>query len=189
MQLAVGATTTLTALLAGGTLVACAIAARALNRGMDPHRLAAAGVVVGLFAFPAVILAAPLDSAMLFRIGTALIGFGGGLFAVGTLTAAMSLQSGERNGLALGAWGAVQASAAGGAIALGGALRDVVSGAAAQGLLGPALTGPATGYGVVYHIEIALLFAALVALGPLVRTARTARVPPSSRFELAEFPG
>jgi BCD family chlorophyll transporter-like MFS transporter len=189
MQLAVGATTTLTALLAGGTLLACAVAAHALNRGMDPYRLAAAGVVVGLFAFPAVILAAPLDAAFLFRVGTALIGFGGGLFAVGTLTAAMSLQSGERNGLALGAWGAVQASAAGGAIALGGVLRDVVSGAASQGLLGPALTGPATGYGFVYHIEIALLFAALVALGPLVRTARTARVFPSSRFELAEFPG
>ena len=37
------------------------------------------------------IFAAPLDSPLLFRIGTVLIGFGGGLFAVGTLTAAMSL--------------------------------------------------------------------------------------------------
>jgi BCD family chlorophyll transporter-like MFS transporter len=189
MHLAVGATTMLTALLAAGTLAACALAARALGRGMDPCRLAAAGAVVGLFAFPAVIFAAPLDSTLLFRAGTALIGFGGGLFAVGTLTAAMGLDHSDRNGLALGAWGAVQASAAGGAIALGGALRDLVSGMAEQGLLGPALAGPSTGYGFVYHIEIALLFATLVAIGPLVRSAGAVESPPSSRFGLAEFPG
>ena len=55
------------------------------------------------------------------RVG---IGLGGGLFAVGTLYAAMKLEDGGYVGLALGAWGAVQASAAGLAIALGGALRD-----------------------------------------------------------------
>ena len=66
---------------------------------------------------------------------------------------------------------------------------DAVSGLAAQGFLGPALTGPATGYGAVYHIEIALLFATLVAIGPLVRPAGEPRAQPSSRFGLAEFPG
>ena len=85
--------------------------------------------------------------------------------------------------------GAVQASAAGVAIALGGAIRDSVSGLAAQGALGPALTGPAVGYGAVYHIEIGLLFATLAAIGPLVRPASEARPRPSSRFGLAEFPG
>jgi BCD family chlorophyll transporter-like MFS transporter len=189
MHLGVGATTTLTALLAGGTLAACAAAARALRRGVDALRLAAAGALVGLFAFPCVILAAPLDSALLFRTGTALIGFGGGLFAVGTLSAAMGLERGGQHGLALGAWGAVQASAAGGAIALGGALRDVVCGLAASGVLGPALDGPVVGYGFVYHIEIALLFATLAAIGPLAHRARAADTPPSSRFGLAEFPG
>jgi BCD family chlorophyll transporter-like MFS transporter len=193
MGLSVGATTALTAVLAAGTLAAFAVAARGLGRGVDPHRLAATGAVVGLAAFAAVIFAAPLDSPLLFRAGTALIGFGGGLFAVGTMTAAMDLAQSGRSGLALGAWGAVQASAAGIAIALGGAIRDVVSGLAAQGLLGPALTGPATGYGFVYHIELALLFATLIAIGPLVRppgpgAARVASHP-SSRFGLAEFPG
>jgi MFS transporter, BCD family, chlorophyll transporter len=57
--------------------------------------------------------------------------------------------------------------------------------------LGPGLTGPAAGYAVVYHIEIILLFATLVALGPLVRShrgaQRTAKV--DARFGLAEFPG
>ena len=68
----------------------------------------------------------------------------------------------------------MQATAAGVAIALGGAMRDVVAGLAAQGALGPALTGPSAGYGVVYHIEIVLLFATLVAIGPLVRPASEA---------------
>jgi BCD family chlorophyll transporter-like MFS transporter len=147
-------------------------------------------------AFAAVIFADPLGSALLFRIGAALIGFGGGLFSVGTLTAAMGLEphpqgttNTSANGLALGAWGAVQASAAGIAIALGGGLRDAVSGLAAQGSLGPALTGPSTGYSFVYHVEIALLFATLVAIGPLVRPASETRPQGAAKFGLAEFPG
>lgn len=189
LHLAVGATTTLTAVMAGGSLAAFALAARRLSRGSDPHRLAALGVLVGIGAFAAVIFSAPLDSPMLFRVGTALIGFGGGLFAVSMLTAAMDLAEGGQSGLALGAWGAVQASATGIAIALGGAIRDGVSTMSAQGLLGPALTGPSTGYGVVYHIEIVLLFVTLVALGPLVRRARETGPRPESSFGLADFPG
>jgi BCD family chlorophyll transporter-like MFS transporter len=190
LQLSVSDTTVLTAWMAAGTLMAFAFAAFRLSRGSDPHRLAAAGAVVGLLAFAAVILAAPLESPAMFRIGTTLIGFGGGLFAVGTLTVAMGLKSDDGTGLALGAWGAVQASAAGVAIAAGGGLRDVFGALAADGRLGPVLTGPATGYGVVYHIELLLLFATLVAIGPLVRSARGgARNAPSTRFGLAEFPG
>jgi BCD family chlorophyll transporter-like MFS transporter len=190
LGLSVGATTALTGLTAAGALAAFALAARALGRGADPHRLAAYGALAGVVAFAAVVFADPLHSALLFRIGATLIGFGGGLFAVGTLTAAMSLEHAVQRGLALGAWGAVQATAAGLAIAAGGFIRDAVGGLAAAGALGPALTGPGTGYSVVYHIEIALLFATLVAIGPLVRSARS-RVsqPPSTNFGLAEFPG
>jgi BCD family chlorophyll transporter-like MFS transporter len=93
----------------------------------------------------------------------------------------------ERNGesgLALGAWGAVQATSAGLAIALGGAVRDGVGHLAAHGSLGPALTGAATGYSVVYHIEIALLFATLVAIGPLVRSGRETRAA-ETEYKLA----
>lgn len=189
LNLAVGATTLLTTIMSVGALIAFAFAARALGRGADPCRLAAMGALVGVVAFAAVIFASPLDSAALFRAGTCLIGFGGGLFAVATLTAAMDLARDDQAGLALGAWGAVQASAMGVSIALGGAIRDVVSGLADQGLLGAAMTGPATGYGVVYHIEILLLFAALVAVGPLVRYARDPRPRPAGTFGLAEIPG
>ncbi len=188
LALSVGATTTLTALLAGGTLVAFGVAARRLARGGDVHRLAGAGALIGVVAFSAVILSAPFASPLLFRVGTALIGFGGGLFSVSTLTAAMQLEQGGSSGLALGAWGAVQGTAAGVGIALGGAIRDASGALAEQGLLGPALTDASVGYGVVYHIEIALLFATLIALGPLVRPSVAKPVDPASRFGLAELP-
>jgi BCD family chlorophyll transporter-like MFS transporter len=60
-------------------------------------------------------------------------------------------------------------------MALGGALRDGVTLATSAGILGAGLDGPATGYVVVYAFEIALLFAAIAAAGPLI-----ARVRPSA---------
>ena len=190
----VGATSLLTALYAGGALVAFGLASRRLGRGADPLRVAAQGTLVGVLGFVAVVFADPLHSATLFRAGAVLIGFGGGLFSVGTLLAAMSLRERD-NGLALGAWGAVQATAGGLAIAGGGAACDAIGALAAQGALGPALVSPATGYMFVYHLEILLLFAALVAIGPLVR-ARRAPAPSGATpatapagIGLAEMPG
>jgi MFS transporter, BCD family, chlorophyll transporter len=189
LKLGVGATTTLTAMLAAGTLAAFALAARAFRVGVDPYRLAGYGALAGVIAFACVIFAAPFDSAVLFRAGTTLIGFGGGLFAVGMLSGAMALAEDGYSGMALGAWGAVQASATGLAMAAGGAIRDVSSNLAAQGLLGPALTGPSVGYAVVYHLEILLLFVTIAAVGPLVRPSSHTRLRPQSSFGLAEFPG
>ena len=189
LKLSVGATSALTAVMACGALGAFALAARWLARGGDPYRVAACGAVLGLPAFAAVVFSAPLDAPWLFRAGTALIGFGGGLFAVGTLTAAMTLESREHVGLALGAWGAVQATAAGLAIATGGALRDVIGTLATQGALGTALQSPVTGYSFVYHLEIYLLFAALIAIGPLVRPLGAARPALPTKFGLADLPG
>jgi BCD family chlorophyll transporter-like MFS transporter len=190
LHLSVGATSALTAMLAFGALVAYFIAARVLGRGADPYRVSAYGAVAGLPAFAAVIFAAPLESPALFRFGTLLIGFGGGLFAVGTLTAAMGMERREHVGLALGAWGAVQASAAGLAIALGGAIRDIVSELAALGALGEALQSTTTGYSFVYHIEMYLLFATLVAIGPLVRApGPRGGESTHTKFGLADLPG
>jgi BCD family chlorophyll transporter-like MFS transporter len=189
LRLSVGETTALTGMLAAGTIGGFVLAARLLVKGFDPYRLAGFGAAIGLLAFPALIAAGPLASAALFRAGTVLIGFGGGLFSVGTLTAAMALSSGGRSGLALGAWGSVQATAAGVAIALGGAIRDVVARLAAEGHLGAGLADPATGYNVVYNLEIVLLLATLIAIGPLVRPKCLSLPQPSPRFGLAEFPG
>ena len=171
MGLSVAATTMLTACWAGGALVGFGLAARWLTRRLDPYRMAGRGVLIGIAAFSAVIFAAPMDSPALFYTGAVLIGMGGGLFSVATLTAAMTMpaQGIAGRGLALGAWGAAQATAAGLAIALGGTLRDGVGGLALSGALGEALATPAFGYSFVYHTEIALLFVTLVVLGPLVR--------------------
>ena len=189
LKLSVAATTALTGLLAAGTLIGLVLAAHLLARGLNPYRIASLGALAGLVAFPAVIVAAPLDSAQVFRLGTMLIGFGGGLFAVGTLTGAMSVARAGQSGLAVGAWGAIQATAAGTAIAAGGAIADVVSRLAVSGALGPGLTERSAGYSAVYHIEIILLFATLVALGPLVGTTRDTSVETQPKFGLAEFPG
>lgn len=189
LRLGVGATSALTAILAAGALTAFVLAAHWLGQGRDPLRVAAWGAVLGLPAFSLVIFASPLESAWMFRAGAALIGFGGGLFAVGTLSAAMALEDASQIGLALGAWGAVQATAAGGAVAAGGAIRDLVSSLATRGLLGPALVDPSTGYNAVYHLEMFLLFAALVAIGPLVSRARARRDGSRGRFGLADLPG
>ena len=189
LQLSVGQTTALTAFFAVGTLGGFGLAAHTLGRDADPYRIAGFGAVVGVFAFAAVIFAAPLNSVLLFRGGTMLIGLGGGLFAAGTLTAAMALARDGETGLALGTWGAVQATAAGTGIALGGGLRDAVTSLSSHGLLGRALTGPTVGYSVVYHIEIVLLFATLVAIGPLVRSSHVKPTRSPSKFGLAEFPG
>ncbi|KQW42033.1 MULTISPECIES: BCD family MFS transporter [unclassified Roseateles] len=188
LKLSVAATSLLTAGMALGSLLGFAIAARLLQRGFDAHRLAAIGLLVGICAFSAVIFAAPLDSGLLFRFGNFLIGLGGGLFAVSTLVVAMGLEQSGCAGLALGAWGAMQATAGGIAVALGGTLRDGFEALAAHGWLGTAMSEPQVAYSVVYHLEIALLFGTLIAIGPLVRPAGA---PHSSRqrFGLAEFPG
>ncbi|MEM1267391.1 MAG: MFS transporter, partial [Pseudomonadota bacterium] len=188
LGLSVSATTLVTAIWAAGALTGFALAARALARAHDPVRLAAQAAMVGVVAFSLVIFSAPFELPVLFYLGAALIGYGAGLFAVATLTAAMAMSraTGAGAGLALGAWGAAQATAAGIGIALGGALRDGVERIGETHLLGPAFDTPYVGYTVVYHLEIALLFATLVAIGPLVRFVRPTQS--EAPFGLAEFP-
>jgi BCD family chlorophyll transporter-like MFS transporter len=176
LHLTVGDTTKLTAALALGGLTGFWLASRVLSRGYDPFRMASWGALVGIPAFLAVILAAPASSALLFGTGTLFIGFGAGLFGHGTLTATMNLAPRDQAGLALGAWGAVQASAAGIAIALGGILRDLVA-----NLMPQAPLGAATGYGFVYVIEVLLLFVTLLTMLPLIR-----RVEVTRRVDLRE---
>ena len=192
LKLTVSATTLLTALLASGSLVAFAVASRKLSGGIDPCRLAAYGVVCGLPGFSAVIFAAPLSATWLFYLGVFCIGFGAGLFSISTLAAAMGMESKEFVGLALGAWGAVQATAAGVSIAFGGMARDFVSSLALQGSLGSTLAVPVTGYSFVYYTEICLLFVTLVAVGPLVRRTSLPlanQTLKNERFGLADLPG
>ncbi|MDP3493922.1 MAG: BCD family MFS transporter [Hyphomonadaceae bacterium] len=188
LGLTVGATTALTALWAWGSLAGFALAAYRMGAGAECHRLAGFGALIGVSAFALVILSAPFNSAAIFCIGVVGIGFGGGLFSVGTLTASMALANESQSGLALGAWGAVQATAAGVGIAFAGVLRDIINQLSQSGALGSALTGPATGYGFVYHLEIGLLFAAMIAIGPLARHSSTETQTAKNAFGIANFP-
>ena len=179
LHLSVSATTKLTALFALGGLVGFGLASHVLGRGGDPYRIATAGAVLGLPAFALVLLAAPLGMPVLFPLGNFLIGFGGALFGHGTLTATMMRAPKAQAGLALGAWGAVQASAAGLAMALSGGIRDGVNAALGATEAFGGLGAVAGGYVTVYALEIGLLLVTIAAVTPLLRRAagrRGARV-------------
>ena len=193
LGLSVGKTTWLTASWALGALLGLAYAAHRLDRNGESTRLMRGGLLVGLIAFPTVIFSAPLESAVLFFIGALLIGFGAGLFSVATLILAMTIPiSGiAGRGLAIGAWGAAQATAAGISIALGGFLRDLINYHAMRGAWGEALATPATGYSFVYHSEIALLIVTLLVLFPLIRQGQgiaSKTDQGSAGIRLADFP-
>jgi MFS transporter, BCD family, chlorophyll transporter len=189
LDMSVAATTRLTALWAFGALLGFALCSRQLSRGGEPHRLAGMGVVAGIAAFALIIMAAPTGFLSFFLAGAFLIGFGGGLFSVGTLTAMMAIARRHEGGIALGAWGAVTATTTGAAIAFGGGLRDVISKFGADGHLGAAFAGPAAGYTAVYTLEIILLFATLVVIGPLARHTLSITQPQATKFGLAAYPG
>jgi MFS transporter, BCD family, chlorophyll transporter len=163
LGMGVGATTWLTATLAAGTLAGFGMRA-------DPARVALAGAAIGVPAFAAVIAISVVPSMALFVGGVFFIGLGVGLFGHGTLTLTMNRAPKDQAGLALGVWGAVQATAAGAGVALGGIGRDVVQAFASRGVFGESLATPATGYAFVYGIEIVLLLATVGAMTALLRS-------------------
>ena len=168
LEMSVSETTMLTAILAVGGLIGFSWASRVLSKGTDPFYMASMGALVGIPAFILIVLSAPFALKPLFLLGTFLIGFGGGLFSHGTLTATMQLAPSNQRGLALGAWGAVQATAAGVAIGLGGVIRDIVVAIGAANWFPEGLIVPATGYSVVYFLEIGLLIATIFSMATLL---------------------
>lgn len=192
LGLSVGATTGLTGAWALGSLFGFMLSGRALARGWDPLRLAGAGLVIGINAFLLVLFAGPFGAPLMLYAGALTIGVGLGLFSVGTLMEAMSLAKHQTAGLALGAWGAVQATCAGFGIAIGGLLRDGIAALLQSGDQTASIAMRATGYGTVYILEIALLLIGLAAIGPLVSHQRRlpddAEDPLAQPFGLVEFP-
>lgn len=174
LNLSVSSTTLLTALFAVGGLIGFGAASKAIGDGMDPYVATRIGAFIGLPAFALVITAAPLLNPWLFVVGNFLVGFGGALFGHGTLTSTMNRAPREQAGLALGAWGAVQATAAGIGIALSGIIRDLVNAMEAGSITGGSSSASASGYITVYGIEIALLLVTLVLIAPLLRQRSSA---------------
>ena len=162
LGLSVAQTTQLTAVFAFGGLVGFALASRWLGRGASPMAMASLGAALGIPAFGGIILSAYSGQPGLFGAAILLAGFGGGLFSHGTLTAAMRSAPRQQVGLALGAWGAVQATAAGIAVAVAGVMRDGVHGLSTSG-------DPAAPYVPVFGLEMLLLAVALVVAVPMLR--------------------
>lgn len=163
LGLSVSDTTRLTAVLATGGIIGLALSSNVLGRGMNALTMAGYGAFIGLPAFAAVIIAAPIQSNIIFVAGTLLLGFGAGIFSHGTLTSAMQSAPREQAGLALGAWGAVQATAAGIGIAVGGVIRDLLIDVQVG-----TMSSVATAYIAVYTLEMILLVMTLIVIWPLV---------------------
>jgi BCD family chlorophyll transporter-like MFS transporter len=180
LGMSVAQTTRLTVVLALGSLVGFALASRWLGRGGQPMAVAMFGAMIGVPAFLLVMASAALLTVPLLIVATVLAGFGAGLFGHGTLTATMRAAPREQIGLSLGAWGAVQTTAAGVAIVLGGVIRDVL-------LLSPASGGQASApYLPVFALEAGLLVLALIAAWPLRRafdTSQNTAISPHNEYE------
>jgi BCD family chlorophyll transporter-like MFS transporter len=163
LGMSVSQTTKLTAVLAAGGLVGFALASRVLMRGTDPTRFAGLGAAVGVPAFAAVILAAWVQALPIFVAATFVAGFGAALFSHGTLVATMRSAPREEVGLALGSWGAVQATAMGLAVVVGGAARDLLIWRGGDGM------PPEMAYIPVFALEMLLLVLALGVAAPFLR--------------------
>jgi len=166
LGMSVSGTTRLTALFAFGGILGFAWASKVLSRGGDPLRLTRRAAMLGVPAFGLVLAAGPTGLPVLFPVGNFVIGFAAALFGHGTLTATMNRAPREQVGLALGAWGAVQATAAGVAVALSGVIRDVASVLLPARMRVPGFDSGATGYLVVFGLEILLL---IVTIGAATR--------------------
>ncbi len=160
----VAETTKLTALLAGGSLIGFGIASRVLGGGFSPMALGRIGAGIGLPGFAFIILSSNSLGVPFFLVGTVLTGLGAGLFGHATLTATIRSAPRERIGLALGAWGGVQATCAGLGVALAGIVRDIL--VASPGLGG---LSPETPYNFVFGIEMVFLVLAILVAMPVGR--------------------
>ncbi len=169
LAMTVAQTTRLTVVLASGSLIGFALASWWLQRGATPIGMALLGAALGAPAFAGIILSAQMAATPVLIGATLLAGFGAGLFGHGTLTASMRAAPREQVGLALGAWGAVQTTAAGLAIASGGVIRDLVMADGGQ--------STANAYIPVFALEGALLILAFLVALPL----RKGVAPPTDR--------
>ena len=170
LGMTVAETTRLTVVLASGSLFGFGFASVWLGRDARPIDVAILGALIGVPAFGFIIVSALQASVWVLVAATFGAGLGAGLFGHGTLTATIRAAPRDQIGLALGAWGAVQTTAAGLAIAFGGVIRDVIAqdidaaGGTALGLAAP--------YVPVFGLEAALLAMALV-VAMALRKART----------------
>ncbi len=177
----VAETTKLTALLATGTLIGFGIASKVLSGAYSPVALSRCGAAIGLPGFAAIILSSFGGGAPVFLIGTLLTGLGAGMFGHATLTATIRGAPRHQIGLALGAWGGVQATCAGLGIALAGIIRDLL-----VVHPGPAGLSPHAPYNFVFGIEMVFLLLAILVAVPIGRMAARKTYDPKAARNAAD---
>jgi BCD family chlorophyll transporter-like MFS transporter len=155
LGMSVRATTELTIFWGMAMLVAVALAGWSLRRNFPPLRLIAAGCAAGMLGFLVVSLGGGAQSVVVFQSGVTLIGFGRGLFVVGSLALVLGLTQYANAGFLIGLWGVVQAVAQGIGVIFGGVSRDTMN---------QFSSGPLLGYVLVYAVSCAALIVALVVL-------------------------
>ncbi|MBC8161807.1 MAG: BCD family MFS transporter [Roseiflexaceae bacterium] len=125
LGMSVSATTQLTALWGVAMLGAIGMAGLWLWRGQAALPLLAVGCALGAAGYGVVSLAGNGAQVGLFQSGIALIGFGRGLFLVGSIALIMAVTERSHAGLFLGLWGVTQALAQGVGTIGGGLTRDL----------------------------------------------------------------
>ena len=180
LMMTVAQTTRLSVYLACGSLIGFTLASRWMIRGARPMDRAICGLMVGIPAFGFIVLSSTMLWVPLLTAATLVAGFGAGLFGHGTLTATMRSAPRDQIGLSLGAWGAVQATAAGLSIAIGGTVRDAILATEAVG------STAANPYTTVFFIEAGLLTLGLLVAFPL--WGRDAAVSPADDLSRPPHP-
>ncbi len=136
LGMSITATTFLTALWGVAMIIAVITSGWWLwNRGQS-GRLLMSGAFVGMLGFLTIAYGGYIGSAFLFEVGVAAIGFGRGLFIVGSIATVMSLADRAHTGLFMGIWGLVQSLAQGFGTIGGGVARDMVGAATGNVLWG-----------------------------------------------------
>jgi BCD family chlorophyll transporter-like MFS transporter len=136
LDMSVTATTLLTALWGVAMIIAVITAGWWLWTRGQSGRLLISGALVGMMGFLTVTYAGTIESTLLFQVGVAGIGFGRGLFIVGSIATVMSLADRGHTGLFMGIWGVVQSLAQGFGTIGGGVARDAIGNATGNVLWG-----------------------------------------------------
>ncbi len=153
LDMSVTATTLLTALWGVAMIIAVITAGWWLWTRGQSGRLLISGALVGMMGFLTVTYAGTIESTLLFQMGVAGIGFGRGLFIVGSIATVMSLADRGHTGLFMGIWGVVQSLAQGFGTIGGGVARDAIGNATGNVLWG---------YVAVYAAASVFLFVMVV---------------------------
>jgi BCD family chlorophyll transporter-like MFS transporter len=157
-QLSVETTTRITSIW-GGCILAALLAASALEKRWDKHRLARTGAWGAAAGFAVIGLSGLAGSVPVFYGGVVLLGLATGLATVSNLSLMLDMTT-SRVGMFIGAWGMAEALARllGGVVS--GALRDLVT----QGTSAFGTPDPLMGYLSVFAVEAVLLLVSLYLL-------------------------